>query len=110
MTAFTAIENMVRSASYSDLKNDEQVKKIISDLDSLAEVESGELRSEHRETLAQNIVTFLVSTGYISETDGFDLMNKSNPDYGYDEIVELDLGVEESDDDDAFMNALLNKR
>lgn len=91
MTAFTAIENMVRTYGDSDLKNDPDIQKMISDLNSLEEVDSGEERAEQRELLAQNIVNYLVINNYVSEEEGFNLLNLTNSDYGHPEIVDVDL-------------------
>lgn len=102
MTAFTAIENMVREASYTDLKKDEEVKKMISDLDHLEEIESGEERAEQRELLAQNIINYLVQRDYITEEVGFNLLNLTNSDYGYPEIEDNDLGDDVEIDPDSL--------
>lgn len=100
MTAFTAVANMVREASYSDLKKDEEVKKMISDLDTLEEIESGEERATQRELLAQNIVTYLVQMDYITEEIGFNLLNLTNTDFNHPEIDDKDLDeVIEADPD-----------
>ena len=90
MTAFTAIEKMVRQYADSDLKNDENIKKMVSDIDHLEEIDSGEERAEQREVLAQHIVNYLVVNNYLSEADGFDLLNKDNPEYGYQVINDTD--------------------
>lgn len=99
MTAFTAIEKMVRQYADSDLRKDENIKKMVSDIDHLDEIDSGEERAEQRELLAQHIVNYLVVNNYLSESDGFDLLNKDNPEYGYQVINDVDA-IDDNDCDE----------
>lgn len=100
MTAYTAIETMVRNAAATDLKNDASVIAMIEDMDRLEEIESGEERAEKRELLAQHIINHLVSMSYITEEHAFDLLNKSNPDFGHSEIKDIDFSESVDDTDD----------
>lgn len=99
MTAFTAIEKMVRQYADSDLKRDENIKMMVDDINRLEEIDIGEERAEKREALAQHIVNYLVTNDYISEEDGFALLNQTNADYGYREIIDVDT-VDENDCDE----------
>lgn len=99
MTAFTAIEKMVRQYADSDLRKDENIKKMVNDIDHLDEIDSGEERAEQRELLAQHIVNYLVTNNYLSESDGFDLLNKENPEYGYQVINDVDT-IDDNDCDE----------
>lgn len=100
MTAYTAIEKMVRSYADSDLRKDQNIQKMVNDLDHLDEIESGEERAEQRELLSQHIINYLIVNNYISEEDGFDLLNKSDTDYGYREIIDKDHENENDADED----------